>query len=259
MILFPHKNIEIDGDGLAELDQCMKEIYRTIIFNRDHTADELLDTFINQSNSLTQLLSIKNAQMEAQSEEEASSYLEGLNQSITSVMVELSEHKNFTTLSQLFHLFRIISPETHRRHPNRFRERMVQVGQYVCPDPAFLNGLMEELFHTLPLIKHPVTRAIYFHHESIRIHPFIDANGRTVRIAKNWMLMYELYPPIFIRDEEEKHLYISTLSASFEALEKNPLITSEALVAFFNQELERLIDSAELILSHIRGVDKQNS
>lgn len=258
MILFPYKNIEISQDGLAELDQRMKEIYRTIIFNRGHTADELLDAFMSQSNSLTQLLSIKNAQMEAQSDEEASVYLKDLNRSITSVMRELSNHENFTSLAQFFQLFRIISPETHRLHPNRFRERIVQIGSYICPEPAYVNGLMQEVFETLPRIKHPVTRAIYFHHETIRIHPFIDANGRTVRIAKNWMLMYELYPPIFIRDEEEKQLYISTLNASFDALEKDPLTVSEPLVAFFNQELDRLIDSAELILSHIKDLGIKN-
>ena len=256
MILFPYKNIEIHQDGLAELDQRMKEIYRTIVFNRDHTADQLLDTFIGQSNSLTQLLSIKNAQMEAQTEEEASIYVKDLHLSVNSVMRELSQHVNFSSLSQFFHLFRIISPETHSRHPNRFRERMVQVGAYICPEPAFVNGLMQELFETLPKIKHPVTRAIYFHHEAIRIHPFIDANGRTVRIAKNWMLLYELYPPIFIRDEQEKQLYISTLGASFEALEKDPINATEPLIAFFNQELERLIDSADLILSHIKMIGK---
>lgn len=254
MILFPHENIEIDQKGLAELDQRMNEIYRTIIFNRNQSADLLLDTFIQHSNSLTELLSIKNAQMEAQNEEEATLYLRDLNLAINSVMLDLSKHMNFTTLSQFFHLFRIISPDTHSRHPNRFRERLVQIGSYVCPDPAFVSGLMEELFHTLPQIKHPVTRAIYFHHEAIRIHPFIDANGRTVRIAKNWMLMYELYPPIFIRDEQEKKQYISTLGASFEALEKEPLNLSDPLVAFFNQELNRLIESADIILGHINDV-----
>ncbi|NQV43180.1 MAG: Fic family protein [Candidatus Marinimicrobia bacterium] len=256
MILFPHEKIEIDEKGLAELDRRMKEIYRTIIFNRNYSADELLDTFIQHSNSLTEMLSIKNAQMEAQNEEEVALYLRDLNLAINSVMLELSKNVNFTSLSQFFHLFRIISPDTHSRHPNRFRERLVQIGSYVCPDPAFVSGLMEELFHTLPQIKHPVTRAIYFHHEAIRIHPFIDGNGRTVRIAKNWILMYEMYPPIFIRDEQEKQQYISTLGWSFEALNKDPFNFSEPLEAFFDQELNRLIDSADIILSRINEVGK---
>lgn len=254
MILFPHQNIQIDFERLTQLDQLMKDIYRTIIFDRNHSADELLDTFISQSNSLTGLLSIKNAQMEAQTEEEAKLYLKDLDRSIQSVMIELSKHVNFTSLSQLFHLFRIISPETHRLHPNRFRERLVQVGSYICPEPAFLNGLMQELFQVLPQIEHPVVRAIYFHHETIRIHPFIDANGRTVRIAKNWMLMYEMYPPIFIRNDQEKEQYISTLAASFTSLDEDPTDFSEPLAAFYEQEMGRLIDSAELILNRLQGM-----
>lgn len=249
MRLFPHDNIQVDPQSLQELDQRVQQIYRTIIFNRDHTADSLLEIFINQSNSLTDLLSIKNAQMEAQSDEEAAQYLETLRHSVDFILKQLRDNRDFTGLTDLFHLFRIISPETHARHPNRFRHRLVQVGSYVCPEPTTINSLMETLFLTLPRISHPVVRAIYFHHEAIRIHPFIDANGRTVRIAKNWMLMYGLYPPIFIRDENEKQQYISTLSASFSALSEDPSTWNANLSAFFEQEIGRLKDSAEQTLS----------
>ncbi|MCF7808806.1 MAG: Fic family protein [Candidatus Marinimicrobia bacterium] len=248
MRLFPYQNIQVAPAPLQELDEKVQEIYRTIIFNRDHTADRLLEIFINQSNSLTDLLSIKNAQMEAQSEEEAAQYLETLRYSVDFVLTQLRDNRDFTELADLFRLFRIISPETHARHPNRFRHRLVQVGSYVCPEPPMISSLMETLFLTIPHISHIVIRAIYFHHEAIRIHPFIDANGRTVRIAKNWMLMHGLYPPIFIRDEQEKQQYISTLSASFSALGNNPTDWNENLSAFFDQEISRLKDGTEQIL-----------
>lgn len=252
MRLFPHDNLQLDPALLEDLDQKIQEIYRTIIFNRDHTADRLLEIFMNQSNSLTDLLSIKNAQMEAQSEEEAESYLETLKQSVDFILSQIRNHKNFNGMVDFFHLFRIISPESHSKHPNRFRHTLVQVGSYVCPEPHTIGGLVEALFHTLPLIKHPAIRAIYFHHEAIRIHPFIDANGRTVRIAKNWMLMHGLYPPIFIRDDVEKQLYISTLSGSFTALQNDPTNWNGNLEAFFIQELGRLNDSANQILDQFR-------
>lgn len=251
MNLFPYTNIQIDEGRLTKLDGRVKDIYRTIIFNRDHTADQLLESFINQSNSLTQLLSIKNAQMEAQNADEAERYLKDLNHAIDFVLQELRDNVDFGKLTQFFQLFRIISPETHRMHPNRFRERLVQVGSYMCPEPAMINALMDELFAAIQRIQHPVVRAIYFHHEAIRIHPFIDANGRTVRIAKNWMLMHALYPPIFIRDDSEKKEYIGTLSASFEALMHDPEHWGDALDQFFNQELDRLIDSTESILQQL--------
>jgi len=248
MRLFPHHRIQVDASRLNDLDTRVQEIYRTIVFNRAHTADGLLEIFINQSNSLTELLSIKNAQMEAQSQEEAESYLKTLRDSVAFILTQIRENRNFASLIDLFQLFRIISPDSHARHPNRFRTSLVQVGAYICPEPHEITGLMEGLFHALPRIQHPVLRAIYFHHEAIRIHPFIDANGRTIRIAKNWMLMYGLYPPIFIRDSEEKAQYISTLSASFSALAHDPENWNEELSAFFDQEVGRLLDSTTQIL-----------
>jgi Fic family protein len=89
-------------------------------------------------------------------------------------------------------------------------------------------------------IKEPLIKALYFHHELIRIHPFSDGNGRTTRIAKNWMLMYSLYPPIFLRDEKEKKVYIDTLSSSFARLNKKPAEWNSHLNDFFNQEISRM-------------------
>ncbi|MBK8674476.1 MAG: Fic family protein [Bacteroidetes bacterium] len=67
-------------------------------------------------------------------------------------------------------------------------------------------------------ITNPIIKAIYFHHELIRIHPFADGNGRVTRVAKNWMLMYDLYPPIFVNDAPQKTEYITTLSKVLEHL-----------------------------------------
>lgn len=85
----------------------------------------------------------------------------------------------------------------------------MQIGVYLCPNPEELNSLVSQLFYNLESISHPLIKAIYLHHELIRIHPFIDGNGRTVRIAKNWIFMYNLYPLIFIKDEIEKKEYKS--------------------------------------------------
>jgi Fic family protein len=108
-------------------------------------------------------------------------------------------------------------------------------------------------------IENPIIKAIYFHHELIRIHPFIDGNGRTTRIAKNWILMYHLYPPIFIRDEQEKKEYINTLSNSFKSLEANPKRWNDSLNTFFNQELKRIDDNAILIHNSVSAIGKERT
>jgi len=156
-----------------------------------------------------------------------------LNETLLFVANDIKHHVDFTAEVQLFQLFRLISPESHAQHPNRYRDKLVQIGSYICPEPNKIPALVSELFYNMSAIKNPIIRAIYFHHELIRIHPFLDGNGRTTRIAKNWILMYNLFPPIFIRDEEEKTRYIDTLSKSFSQLERNPKKWNSELTSFF--------------------------
>lgn len=154
--------------------------------------------------NLTELLSQKNAQMEAQNEEEAREYLKNLQVSLEFVIEEISLHINFEKEVQLFQLLRLISPETNAQDPNRYRQKLVQIGAHICPSPSLVPNLVSELFFRMESITNPIIKAIYFHHELIRIHPFVDGNGRVTRIAKNWMLMHDLYPPIFINNASQK-------------------------------------------------------
>ena len=86
------------------------------------------------------------------------------------------------------------------------------------------------------------------HHELVRIHPFIDGNGRLSRMAKNWMLMYELYPPMFIKNVSDKKRYIARLQKSFLAIENEPNLFHSATHEFFQDEFRRLRASATFIL-----------
>jgi Fic family protein len=54
---------------------------------------------------------------------------------------------------------------------------------------------------------HPVIRATLIHGEFVKIHPFIDGNGRTSRLLLNFELMKNGYPPIIIKKEERARYY----------------------------------------------------
>lgn len=254
MKLLPIDNIQVIKQKVRIIDQKVRDIYRLITFSRSHTADDLLDSFIASNNTLVQLLSIKNAQMEAQTDEEAKEYLDCLNRAIIFVIGEIKNSRSFMDIPQLFQLFRTISPDAHAKHPNKFRQTIVQIGSTICPEPQDVPILMADLFRSIHEISHPITRAIYFHHELIRIHPFSDGNGRTTRIAQNWMLMYNLYPPIFIKDEVEKQEYIRSLNESFNELDRNSPKWNSATAAFFDQELERLMNNTDLVLNNIKQI-----
>ena len=189
--------------------------------------------------------------MEAQNEEEAQEYLKNLNISLDFVIEEIILYTNFDKEIQLFQLLRLVSPETNAIHSNRYRQTLVQIGAHICPEPIKVPQLVSDLFFRIQSIPNPIIRAIYFHHELIRIHPFVDGNGRVTRVAKNWMLMYDLYPPIFINDAPEKKEYITTLGNSFRELEKQPAKWNFFTEQFFEQELNRLLTNSSLLYESI--------
>jgi hypothetical protein len=251
MLLLNPEIIQINRELVDEIDLKSKAIFRLITFCKKTSSRKLLETFINSTNSLTELLSIKNAQMEAQSIEEVEVYHKDLKKTILFVVNEIKNQVPFESQVQLFQIFRLISPDAHLMHPNRYRDTIVQIGRYICPSPEEINSLVAQLFENLDLIAHPIIRAIYFHHELIRIHPFVDGNGRITRIAKNWILMFNLYPPIFIKDELEKKEYIQSLSDSFQALNHDNALWDQATNRFFDSELKRILYSVEYILNRL--------
>jgi Fic family protein len=251
MLLLPVEIVKVDEDEILRIDEVTKAIYRLIIYSRHHLDDDVLDSYLSSIHSLKELVGIKNAQMEAQNDEEAKAYLEQLQIALEFVVDEIKANIDFETEVQLFQLLRIISPETNEKHPNKYRQTLVQIGAHVCPEPEDVPGLMHELFYRIGQITNPIVRAIYLHHEMVRIHPFVDGNGRVTRIAKNWMLMFELYPPIFINDAVQKKEYIETLSGSFRELGKNPGEWNDFTKRFFEQEIERIYKNATFLYESI--------
>ena len=258
MYLFPAKYIHVDVETLNHIESVTKSTLRLIAFSRQHLADDLLNAYHSKITTFKQLLSVKNAQLEAQSELEAKQYTKRLNETLSFITNEIKDNVNFDSEIQLFQLFRLISPESHSSHPNKYRDQLVQVGKYLCPEPNMVPRLVSELFFQMGQINNPIIKAIYFHHELIRIHPFSDGNGRTTRMAKNWMLMYNLYSPIFISEGTEKNEYVRTLEESFITLERRPDEWNKHLKNFFQQELLRLRCNTESVYDFVKnkGIDR---
>ncbi len=254
MELLPVEELKVNQTKIKKIDHLVKSIYRLIIYSRHHLDDDLLDTYLSGIHKLQELLSLKNAQMEAQNEQEAEEYLKNLKVSLDFVIEEIIMHNNFEKEVQLFQLLRLVSPETNAMHPNRYRQTLVQIGAHICPEQKIVPQLVSELFYQMQSITNPIIKAIYFHHELIRIHPFVDGNGRVTRVAKNWMLMYDLYPPIFINDAPQKKEYTATLSKSFRQLDNFPKKWNEHTEAFFEQELDRLVTNTTLLYETVNKI-----
>ena len=77
--------------------------------------------------------------------------------------------------------------------------------------PVEMQELLEDL-QSLPAEPQKVlTAAAFFHAKFENIHPFADGNGRTGRLAMNYLLATNNHPPLVIHQEDRK--------AYFEALE----------------------------------------
>lgn len=86
--------------------------------------------------------------------------------------------------------------------------------------PAEMTELLEELQEIKP--DKALTAAAYFHAKFENIHPYADGNGRTGRLAMNYLLVLNGHPPIIIHEEDRREYY-EALEASRQELE--PLCT----------------------------------
>lgn len=63
---------------------------------------------------------------------------------------------------------------------------------YLAPAPATVPALMDELFAYLrDSQEHVLIKSCVFHYEVLRIHPFIDGNGRAARLWQTLILQRE--------------------------------------------------------------------
>lgn len=68
-----------------------------------------------------------------------------------------------------------------------------------------------------------MTAAAYFHAKFENIHPFADGNGRTGRLAMNYLLVLHGHPPIVIH-QEDRGAYFDALEAWDARQQLTPLV-----------------------------------
>lgn len=129
----------------------------------------------------------------------------------------------------------------------RYRNVGVRItgANFIPPNPLKVPDLMEDLLKwTLenPLQLHPLLLATAFHHRFVYIHPFIDGNGRTVRLSYNLMLMANGYPPAIILKQDRLKYY--------EALNQANGGKFGMLALMMAQACERSLD---IYLSNLEG------
>lgn len=96
---------------------------------------------------------------------------------------------------------------------------------------------------------HPIERAAIFHAEFLRIHPYLDGNGRTARIMSNYLLMRDEMPTISIR-YKNTDAYLNAINKGVETHKIDDLID------MFYDEVYAGALNIEKCLDHIEKTQK---
>ena len=87
---------------------------------------------------------------------------------------------------------------------------VISGAQHIPPDAVHVREQMEAFiswYQGAGLSLHPVERAARIHSEFVKIHPFVDGNGRTSRLLMNWELMRNGFPPAILPMESRSDYY----------------------------------------------------
>ncbi|MBK5247340.1 MAG: Fic family protein [Peptostreptococcaceae bacterium] len=106
----------------------------------------------------------------------------------------------------------LILKEIDNQNAGKYRTENVVISgaKHIPPKHYEINYLMQKLIAEYQndwQNYHPVVRATLLHGEFVKIHPFIDGNGRTSRLLLNFELMKSGYTPIIIKNENRAKYY----------------------------------------------------
>ncbi|WP_035375538.1 Fic family protein [Haploplasma axanthum] len=138
--------------------------------------------------------------LESINHKEAIEYIEAL----VSKNIGLSEYE----IKAIHHL---ILKEVDSANAGKYRNENVLISGAKHLPPSYLNVSLEmqkfiDKYQNMSKT-HPLVRACFLHGEFVKIHPFVDGNGRTARLLMNFELIKSGYPPVVIKTEDRAEYY----------------------------------------------------
>ena len=132
-----------------------------------------------------------------------------------SFLLELWEKRKVSTITQydILALHALILGSINPGNAGIYRNQNVRIAwsQTILPNYMKVPLLMDELEAWLQsTIDDPLLIACELHYRFVRIHPFVDWNGRTGRLLFNLILLISWFPLSFI-ETKERAIYIDSL------------------------------------------------
>lgn len=85
---------------------------------------------------------------------------------------------------------------------------VISGAEHLPPSPVHIPEQMKNLMQWYENFSgHPVERAARLHVDFVKIHPFVDGNGRTARLLMNFDLLKAGYQPVVIRAADRLSYY----------------------------------------------------
>ena len=124
---------------------------------------------------------------------------------------DLVKDKQPITEWNIKNIHHLILKGIDNENAGRYRKENVTIkgATHIPPDFVKVPELMEKLILNYETWNkyHPIIQAALLHGELVKIHPFIDGNGRTSRLIMNLDLMNHRYNPVIIKKENRLEYY----------------------------------------------------
>jgi cell filamentation protein, protein adenylyltransferase len=138
---------------------------------------------------------------------------------------------------QVRNIHQLVLKNVDDENAGRYRSINVRMAgaEHRPPNALHVPEQMEALiswYHAAAAHLHPVERAARFHADFVKIHPFVDGNGRTARLLMNLELLKAGFPAAVVAVEQRLRYY-ETLDLAHTRGEYQPFL--ELIVACVDQ------------------------
>ena len=124
---------------------------------------------------------------------------------------DLVKENNPITEWNIKGIHQLVLKDIDDENAGRYRRENVTIkgATHIPPDYLKVPELMEKLVLSYEHWNkfHPIIQVTLLHGELVKIHPFVDGNGRTSRLLMNLDLMNHGYNPVIIKKEDRLEYY----------------------------------------------------
>lgn len=124
---------------------------------------------------------------------------------------DLIKDKEPITEWNIKNIHQLVLKEIDDNNAGKYRDENVKIkgAKHIPPNYLIIPELMNKLIINYKSWNkyHPIIKAALIHGELVKIHPFVDGNGRTSRLVMNLSLMNSGYLPVIIKKEKRLEYY----------------------------------------------------